>query len=131
KDGIALMRVFEANSVLWGGPYNFILPLFKRVPDRYKEPYRKNIKVTALVRGLVEAFQPDIIVEVEAGSSEFLSFPRSRTITLDQLMGRDDRGSCNYGVDIRTIVSDLYETTFRFVQRHPPEVVIPSSSDSR
>ena len=24
-----------------------------------------------------------------------------------------------------------YETTFRFVQRHPPEVVIPSSSDSR
>jgi hypothetical protein len=32
RNGTALMRVFEANSMFWGGPYNFILPLFKRVP---------------------------------------------------------------------------------------------------
>lgn len=125
------MRVFEANSVLWGGPYNFILPLFKRVPDRYKEPYRKKIKAAALVQGLVEAFQPDLIVELKVGAAAFLNFPKGRTITFDRLLGRDNRGACNYGVDLRTIISDLYETTFRFVQRHPPEVVIPSSSDSR
>lgn len=131
KDGTALMRVFEANSVFWGGPYNFVLPLFRRVPDRYKEPYRKKIKATALVQGLVEAFQPDIIVEMEPGSTAFLNFPKSRTITFDHLLSRDDRGSCSYGVDLRTIIADLYETTFRFVQRHPPEVVIPTSSDAR
>ena len=49
KDISALMRVFEVNSALWGGLYNFILPLLKRVPDRYKEPYRKKIKTAALV----------------------------------------------------------------------------------
>ena len=122
------MRVFEANSVLWGGPYNFILPLFKRVPGRYKKPYQKEIKAAALVQGLVEAFQPDLIVELKVGSSAFLKFPKGRTITFDQLLGRDDHGACNYGVDLRTIISDLYETTFRFVERHPPEVVIPSCS---
>lgn len=131
KDSTALMRVFEANSVLWGGPYNFILPLFKRVPDRYKEPYRKKINAAALVQGLVEAFQPDLIVELEVGAAAFINFPQGRTITLDQLLGRDNRGACNYGVDLRTIIADLYETTFRFVQRHPPNVVIPSSSNSR
>jgi hypothetical protein len=131
KNGAALMRVFEANSIFWGGLYNFILPLFKRVPDRYNEPYRKKIKAAALVRGLVDAFQPDIIVEVEPGSATFLNFPKSRTITLDQFLGRDDRGGCNYGVDIRTIIADLYERTFRFVQRHPPQVVIPASSNCR
>jgi hypothetical protein len=79
KDGTALMRVFEANSVFWGGPYNFILPLFKRVPDRYKEPYRKKIKAAALVQGLVEAFQPDLIVELEVGAATFLNFPVGAT----------------------------------------------------
>ncbi len=77
----------------------------------------------------MDAFQPDLIVESEEGLAAFLNFPERHTITLDQLLARDERGACNYGVDLRTIVSDLYETTFRFVQRHPPEVVIPSSAD--
>jgi hypothetical protein len=70
------MQAFEANSVFWGGPYNFILPLFKRVPERYLEPYRRKIKAAALVEGLVEAFQPDFIVEMESGSTSGLKFPR-------------------------------------------------------
>jgi hypothetical protein len=126
-----LMRVFEANSVLWGGPYNFILPLFKRVPQRYLDPYRKNIKTRALIDGLMEAFQPDFIVEMEAGSVTGFKFPRRRVINFDQLLSRDERGHCAYGVDLRSIIADLYESTFRFVQRHPPESVVPSCSDTR
>ncbi len=129
RDLTILMRVFEANSVFWGGPYNFILPLFKRVPQRYKEPYRKKITASAVVQGLLEAFQPDVIVEMETGSTSALKFPRGRVITYDQLIGRDDHGRCVYGVDLRSVVTDLYNTRFRFVQRHPPEVVIPSSSN--
>lgn len=123
------MRVFEANSVFWGGPYNFILPLFKRVPQRYKEPYRKKITAVALVKGLVEAFQPDFIVEMESGSAATLEFPHGRVIMFDQLVSRDDQGTCAYGVDVRSVIADLYDDTFRFVQRHPPETVIPSCSD--
>ncbi len=69
KDLTALMRVFEANSVFWGGPYNFILPLFKRVPQRYKDPYHyKKITASAVVEisnwaevavGKVESLQTD------------------------------------------------------------------------
>jgi hypothetical protein len=32
RDKARLQTVFEINSVLWGGCYNFIIPLFKRVP---------------------------------------------------------------------------------------------------
>lgn len=131
KDLKALMRVFEANSIFWGGPYNFILPLFKRVPQRYREPYRKQITSVALVNGLVEAFQPDFIVEMESGSTTGLKFPRGRVITFDQLLSRDEQGSCAYGVDVRSVIADLYDKTFRFVQRHPPDTVIPSCSDRR
>jgi hypothetical protein len=129
KDLKALMRVFEANSIFWGGPYNFIVPLFKRVPQRYMEPYRNKITAVKLVEGLVEAFQPDFIVEMESGSVAAPSFPRGRVITFDQLLSRDDGGSCVYGVDVRSVIAELYDKTFRFVQRHPPETVIPSCSD--
>src|SRR5258708_1945709 len=126
KDLKALKRVFEANSVFWGGPYNFILPLFKRVPQRYIESYGEKITAGVLVQGLVEAFQPDFVVEIESGSCTGLKFPRGRVITLDQLLSRDDRGRCTFGVDVRSVIADLYDKSFRFVQRHPPETVIPT-----
>jgi hypothetical protein len=97
----SLLRVFEANSVLWGGAYNFILPLFKRVPRRYRRPYGKEITASALSEGLLEAIQPDFLVEVKPGSTTGLSFPRGRVISLDELLARDERGRRSYGVDVR------------------------------
>ena len=35
------------------------------------------------------------------------------------------------GVDLRSVCDHLYETTFQFVLRHPPEVVIPASKNKR
>jgi len=127
----ALSTVFSINSALWGGAYNFILPLFKRVPKRYLKPYGKKLTARFLVQGLIEAFQPDFLVEMQPGSAGSLDFPRSRVIDINTLLSRDDRGRCLIGIDLRSIVSHLYRETFRFVQRHPPKVVIPSPDDAR
>jgi hypothetical protein len=124
-DAKALTKVFEASSAFWGGPYNFILPMFKSVPKRYREPYGKKITSSQLVEGLIEAFQPDFIVEVESGSTASVKFPLGRVISLNQLLSRDEQGRCCYGVDVRSVIADLYQKTFRFVQRHPPEAVLP------
>src|SRR5262249_13855516 len=93
------------------------------------EPYRSKITALALVQGLVEAFQPDFIVEMKSGSTKALKFPPGRVITFEQLLSRDYRGRCAYGVDVRSVIAELYDQTFRFVQRHPPETIIPSCSD--
>ena len=34
KDEKSLLRTFEVTSSLWGGSFNFIVPLFKTVPKR-------------------------------------------------------------------------------------------------
>ena len=39
KDKVDLQRIFEINSALWGGVFNFIVPVFKQVPQRYREKY--------------------------------------------------------------------------------------------
>ncbi|HZQ20281.1 MAG TPA: hypothetical protein VFA90_16325 [Terriglobales bacterium] len=133
KDKAGLQRIFETNSAIWGGVFNFIVPLFKQVPQRYREKYFKTIPAKAMLKGLVEAFQPDYLIELKPGAaaSYGITFPDKRILTIDDLSARDERMRCKIGTDLRSICDDLYRTSFRFVQRHPPEVVIPSPSEKR
>jgi hypothetical protein len=41
-DKAALKRVFEINSGIWGGLYNFIVPHFTKLPKLYNQPYVRN-----------------------------------------------------------------------------------------
>jgi hypothetical protein len=133
RDKTSLQKIFEVNSSLWGGAYNFIIPLFKRVPPRYRQQYQKTISSKAMLRGLVEAFQPDFLFETKPGQtvSYGIEFPLRRIVPIEELTARDDRGRCKLGIDLRSVCDDLYENSFRFVQRHGPKVVIPVSSDDR
>ncbi|MGA7848397.1 MAG: hypothetical protein WCA13_04755 [Terriglobales bacterium] len=133
KDKLGLQRIFEVNSSLWGGVFNFIIPLFKQVPGRYREKYFKTIPAKGMLKGLVEAFQPDYLVELKTGAaaSYGIAFPEKRILAIGDLIARDEQGRCKIGVDLRSVCDDLYRTTFRFVQRHPPDVIIPSSIEKR
>ena len=133
KDKASLQRVFETNSALWGGLFNFIIPLFKQVPARYREKYFKTTPAKAMLKGLVEAFQPDYLIEVKPGTiaSYGIAFPDKRTLSIDDLISRDDRKRAKIGIDLRSVCDDLYRKEFRFVQRHPHEVIIPSPQEKR
>jgi hypothetical protein len=133
KDTKALQRVFEMNSCLWGGGFNYIVPIFKRVPARYKQQYQKPISVRAMIDGFIEAFQPDYLVETRADQCKSfgIDFPAKRTTSFDELLARDDQDRCQVGVDLRSVCHDLYQEKFQFVQRHGPEVVIPNCKDGR
>ena len=67
KDKKSLQRVFEVTSSLWGGVFNYVIPLFKTVPPRYKQEYQKPISAKIMLNGFVEAFQPDYLVETRPG----------------------------------------------------------------
>ena len=133
KDKKSLQRVFEVNSSLWGGVFNFIIPVFKSVPPRYRRKYQRTISANAMLQGFVEAFQPDFVIETKAGQKDSygIDFPPTRTLSIHDLLSRDDHGRCNFGVDVRSVCTDLYDDTFRFVQRHPPIVILPSCTDKR
>ena len=94
KDKASLQRLFEVNSSLWGGVFNFIIPLFKQAPNRYREQYFKTPPAKAILKGLVEAFQPDYLVEIKPGDavSYGIAFPAERILAIEDLTARDDRG---------------------------------------
>jgi hypothetical protein len=133
RDKVSLRRVFEINSALWGGGFNFIIPLFKSVPARYRDRYQKAISPKAMLHGFIEAFQPDLIVETKLGqaAAHGIDFPEKRTALIDELLERDEQNRCKLGVDLRSVCDDMYDETFRFQQRYPPKVIIPACSDMR
>lgn len=130
-DRAALRQIFQLNTVLWGGVFNFIIPAFKRTPTRYRERFLKVAPARQFINGLLGAFQPDFVVETTPGLADSLEFDRKRLISIQQVTTRDDEGRCVYGTDIRTVCDGLYDEGFKFVQRHPPRVVLPHAAEQR
>ena len=85
-----------------------------------------------MINGFVEAFQPDYVVETRDGQcTEYgVDFPEKRTTSFAELLSRDDQDRCQIGVDLRRFCCVMYEEQFQFVQRHGPEVIIPTCKDS-
>jgi len=131
QDRQALRRIVRANSCLWGGRYNYIIPVFKRTPTRYREKYFSVPSAAKLINGLIEAFQPDFLVEAAPGIAENTGFDSNRIISLDHLVSRDELGRRRYGIDLRSVCAALYEEAFRFVQRNPPNVILQRAPSQR
>lgn len=126
-----LRDVLEINASLWGGLCNFLIPIFKKTPARYNEQYFRAPRAQDLIRGLVEAFQPDLLVETAPGLGRTLPFDTSRVLSLDQFNELDQNGQRRYGIDLRSVCADWYHNTFRFVQRHAPNVMLPTPTDRK
>ena len=144
KDAVVLRRVLQINTCLWGGIYNYLLPVPSRAPGRYRDysmTGRESLKLAfikgtgpsaqELVHGLLETFQPDLVVETKPGLARQVPFDKGRVISLDQFTAVDDRGRHEYGLDLRAVCAALYEEQFRFVQRHPPKVIEPMPTEKR
>lgn len=130
-DRTSLRNVFQLNSALWGGSYNFIIPVFNGVPRRYRIPHLRTPTAAGMRNGLIEAFQPDFLVEMKAGAATGLGFSQTRVISYTDLLAIDDQGRRKIGVDLRSVCNELYDTTYKFVLRYPPVVVIPASRTKR
>jgi hypothetical protein len=132
SDKAALQQIFEINSGLWGGLYNFIISSIKTLPKVYHEQYvKRQMPAVNVMNGMIEGIQPDFLVEMEAGMATGLKFPSSRVITVQQLTGRDEDNRAKYGVDMRSICQALWDKQFQFKQRQPLSVVIPRSKDPK
>lgn len=131
EDTAALLKVFQLNSSLWGGVYNFVIPVFERVPKRYRGQFQPTASAIEMRRGLLEAFQPDFLVEVTPGSADGLGFASDRVVPFRELFGSDSSGRRSIGVDLRSVCRDLYQSTYKYVLRHPPSFLIASSKARR
>jgi hypothetical protein len=103
-----LRRVLAFNTCLWGGIFNFIIPLFRQTPTRYNDRPFRGPNAKQLLDGLVEAFEPDFLVEAEPGLASSTSFPADRVIGLDDIFRRDEYRRGGYGLSLFDVCAAMY-----------------------
>lgn len=124
NDKKALLSAIELNSVLWGGTYNPIIPLFKRKTKRWRrDAFRKTVEDITL--GYIKAFDPDYLVcdfEPPAYVKD-LGVDILRTHQI--LPSKEDPEKFSFGIGLWEILQWIYHDHFRFIQRFPTKVVVP------
>ncbi|WP_434664746.1 hypothetical protein P5W99_29995 [Paraburkholderia sp. A3BS-1L] len=116
-------EIFKINTCLWGGRFNPIIPFFRQIPkwwDRHGGSFETALQV---INGYLDAFEPDFLVETEAGMANGLGFDEDRVLQLENILGRKKKFSEGNGLDVFDIYRDLYNKKFQFVSRDGHDVV--------
>ncbi|HEX7071007.1 MAG TPA: hypothetical protein VF190_09385, partial [Rhodothermales bacterium] len=128
-DRAALRRVFQINTVIWGGSFNAIIPVYRRLPNRLKAyPLRNG---NDFVAGYIDAFNPDFLVATEAHLAEGVHFPSHRIIPLTDILDPEEEEHVGHGLSVIHLYVHLYDREFKFQRRHPIQALLPKTSDTK
>lgn len=121
-------RVIQINTCLWGGKFNPIIPFFKKTPSflvqgKYKPSGR------SIVEGYIAGFSPDYLVVENPENLKGLAYPVERIVRFEEILKPDDKQPLGFGIDVAHVYDDLYQKEFKFVRRHPVEVILPISKN--
>lgn len=126
-----LEKVFQINTILWGGKYNPIVPYFKRVPNWWGSDH-KIYNATKILNDYLDFFEPDFIVETEEGMTKDFVFDKERVLQVDDLLSVDEHGlDDKYGLTVHDLYVDLYKKKYQFERRHKANIVSVTSEDKK
>ena len=112
---------------LWGGEYFPIIPLYKRMPATWTE-LRRRPKAEDVIRGYLDAFDPDLLVDLAPDIPDYITKLRIERITPSQIWRplTDERSTApEYGIGVFELLQDIFEKHFRYTPRYPIRVRIP------
>src|ERR1051325_6296816 len=128
NDPKALLQASEYNTCLWGSRYNCVIPIFKRLPSNWKERYGRSPSPLQYIEGMLDAFEPDYLVQVDCELPSGIDFPPERIFNIASVFSESD---VKLGLDVRDVFADLYEKEFRFKLRHPEKFLIAEPADAQ
>lgn len=136
NDKVALKKALEINSVLWGNRFNSIIPVYKRIPKNFSDEVRRKYDDrTSVIKGYLDAFDPDYIINLTNEADD--SFPVSpwRFISEEDMfsdsgiMEKKEGGiEISYGVSLFEILDYLENKEFKYKRNEPFPITIVNYS---
>lgn len=125
NDKKSLLKAIEANSVLWGGIYNPIIPLYDKTPpiwveDDFTFKFRSR---DDYLHGILHNFDPDFVVPLGKYENEDFSKYNIKRLNYTELISAN---SINYGINIFSILSHFYEKELKFIRKDPIKIISPT-----
>ncbi|MEK7554917.1 MAG: hypothetical protein AAB518_02970 [Patescibacteria group bacterium] len=121
-------EAIQLSSTLWGGAYCPIVPLYKQMPKTWREGLIKAPKAKRVVLGYIEAFDPDVLVQLSKDVPTYLKDLKLEIIKPDDIWKITDEErslSPRYGIGVFEILNDLFDKHFKYKAKYPVKIVIP------
>jgi hypothetical protein len=128
-DRDAIFQAIRINSFFWGGHFNPIIPLHKRIPpwiDKWSRP----ISARKFVDSYFDLFDPDFVVPIGRAKADAGKYGNVKQISAEKILHRlDDDATPSYGIGCYEILQHFLHEEFRFVRRDPLKIEIPDVKD--
>jgi len=121
-------EAIRLSSTVWGGAYCPILNLYKQMPKTWRDGPIKAPKAKSVVLGYVEAFDPDVFVQLSKEVPPYIKDLKLGIIKPDEIwkiLDEERSLSPEYGIGIFEIFNDLFNKYFKYKVKYPVRVVIP------
>lgn len=133
-DQSAIRKIMRYCACLWGGQFNPIIPVSKRLPVPWRKEFRQRRPVGArLAERYIRFFEPDVFLDTTKDAAkrlgydeDTLGFQHQRVVSLQGFVakGDDTFGPFCFGQDVFALYKHLYQTEFKYVQRHKQKFAI-------
>jgi hypothetical protein len=129
NSGRQVREAFRLSSTLWGGAYFPIITLYKlRMPNTWRDKPLKTPSPKDVILGYLEAFDPDILVQLSRAVPSFITDTGLKIIKPEEIWSRfqeDKSLSPQFGIGIFELLSDVFAEHFRYKAKYPIRVIIP------
>jgi hypothetical protein len=129
----SLLEAIQINSTLWGGTYNPIIPLYKRTPATWADKPMRAPKADAIVKGYIEAFDPDVLVKCAKELPDFIPALGLKVVEANKIWAsyRETKRMItpSFGVGVFELLNRVFAEHFRYKEKFSVRVVIPKIPD--
>ena len=123
----SLYRAIELCSVLWGGSYNPIIPVYKRTPSKWdSRRIGKLPKPEDIVTGYLNGFDPDLVVPMGSCAKEAHEIGNRELVQEDALLGEISKTATpRYGIGLFELLADFLEKELKYIRNDDLHIAIP------
>lgn len=126
NDKHGILEAIQLNTFLWGGMFNPIVPVYRRTPKAWKDPFERQ-SAKEVSEGLIQAFDPDYVVLVGKYTNLTVDAGHRKVIAASDVLGQIELdGAPAYGIGLFEILNYFIHKELRFVRRSPLDVRVPS-----
>ncbi len=119
-----ILKAIQINTMLWGGTYNPIIPIFKKKPKVWSD--RKKHTAKEIVKGYLDFYDPDFIIPIGEFSIDNFNFGNRKIVQLKEIESTLTHQIPNYGISLFEILQDIIEKEYKFVRREPLKIMLPN-----
>jgi hypothetical protein len=129
NNALQVRKSIKLACSLWGGMFFPVIPVYLRIPSSLRSEVNKPDSAEQFVRGYIEAFDPDMLVQFCTRTPEYLKNLPIRIIKPSDVWRSGARVETHqpiHGLGVFDLLLDVFKECFKYNPRYPTRIAIPS-----